>query len=123
MDVIAGMEGERSEAALIDLLSFEDAIVRGAAVSSLGQRKAEAAIPYLVALLEDKSPYLSYMVTHPSGGDSSAADVTLLIRDIAIEALENITGVSQACKANKDAQAKAWFRWWQDKQRSQQSRR
>lgn len=121
IDVIANMNGEQADAALIELLTSKDAITRGAAAQSLGQRQTQTAIPYLIELLDDKTPYMGFIVNHPSNSEDTARDVTLQVRDVAIEALENITGLNQESGTNIDEQAKSWRRWWQKQQRLSRS--
>ncbi len=104
--IVANMKGEQSTTALVNFLSDSDPHVRGVAASYLGTRKFKAAVPYLVNLLGDKEVYKTTVQTDP------AAEQNVLVRDVAIEALQAINGIALAQRGSKEDQVKAWLRWW-----------
>jgi hypothetical protein len=77
------------------------------AASHLGERRLRDAIPHLINLLHDKEVYKTVVQTHPE------TEEDVLVRDVAIEALEDITGMTLARRGSRDEQVKAWLRWWQ----------
>lgn len=112
IDVIASMSGQQPDSALIGLLADGDPHVRGMAASYLGKQRLKAAVPHLINLLNDKEVYKTIVQTDP------AAEQDILVRDVAIEALQSTTGIALAQQGSKDQQVKAWLRWWQKQQRS-----
>lgn len=110
VDVIAEYADKAADDALVKLLSSKCPNIRGLAAKYIGNRKTESAIPHLVNLLDDKDVYIGYAVTH-------GQDYEVLVRDIAIEALQKITGKKMARRSSKDAQAQAWVNWWKKQQR------
>ena len=106
IDVIASIHGEKSDAGLVSLLSDGDPYVRGLAVSYITKRKLQAAIPHLISLLEDKAVYKTVVHTDPSSTQ------VVLVRDVAIEALQATTGIAVRPRGTKDEQVRAWMRWW-----------
>src|SRR4029453_17153475 len=83
--------------------------LRGYAVSSVGTRKLEAAVPRLAGLLQDREVYLHVVV-------NDGVDYDVLIREKAIEALESITLLVLEKKGSQDKKVRAWLRWWQKQQ-------
>lgn len=112
VDIIAAMKGEQADSALLELLSDNDSYVRGLAVTYLGKRKLTSSIPYLIKLLSDKEVYKTINQTDP------AAEQDVLVRDVAIEALQATTGVALAHRDSKEEQVKAWLRWCQKQHRA-----
>jgi HEAT repeat protein len=110
--IIGQVRAKQADPCLIDLLSDKDPFVRGSAAFWLGKRKHKAAIPKLVDLLGDKEPYITNVRTDPY------REQVIFVRDKAIEALQAIVGIALAEPGNRNAQAKAWLRWWQKRQRS-----
>jgi hypothetical protein len=123
ISVIANIPDKQADTALIELLSSRDVIIRGKAAAALGIRKSNTAIPSLIELLNDSKVYLVYVVSrHQRGhGTSPTTEVKVLIRDVAVDALEEITGTVLAESDSKRVQAKAWLRWWKKQQKSSQS--
>lgn len=109
VDVIAEYANKPADDALVKLLSSKCPNIRGLAAQYIGNRKTESAIPRLVSLLADKDVYIGYAVTH-------GQDYEVLVRDMAIEALQKITGKKMATRSSKDAQAHAWVNWWKKQQ-------
>ena len=116
---IASTDGARADAALIELLSNGSPYVRGFAAASVGKRKLKASVPKLIGLLRDKDVYLTTHITHPYGYDRepSSADISTLVRDAAIDALELVEGRPLARNQSRHRQAEAWLRWWQKRNR------
>ena len=110
LSFIAEMQGENSNSALMALFSHNESHVRGFATVELGRRKLERAIPKIVGLLNDEGIYMSFMITDPYREEHK------LVRDVAIEALQSITGKTLAKGKSREAQIKAWRRWWQKQQ-------
>lgn len=112
MDVIASIPGEKSEGALIALLSDLDPYVRGLAISYISNRKLRAAIPSFIPLLSDHAVYKTVVQTDPS------SERNILVRDAAIEALQAISETVLASNSSREKQAKAWRAWWDKRQKS-----
>lgn len=112
VDVIATLHGEKSSEALISLLADGDPYVRGLVASYVSKRKLQTAIPHLIALLEDKAVYKTVVQTDPS------SEEPVLVRDVAIEALQATAGLVLSPGGTKDQQATAWKRWWKRRQSS-----
>jgi HEAT repeat protein len=112
---IASTTGARADAALIELLSNDSPYLRGFAAASVGKRRLKASVPKLIELLRDKDVYLTTHITHPHGYDREplSADVSSLVRDAAIDALELVAGKRLARNQSRPRQAEAWLRWWQ----------
>jgi hypothetical protein len=109
VDIIAQYRNKESDDALGRLLSSKCPNIRGLAAKYIGNRKTRSAIPKLINLLGDKEIYLGYIVTH-------GQDYEVLVRDVAIDALQKITGKKLARRSTKDAQAQAWLEWWTKQQ-------
>jgi hypothetical protein len=61
-----------------------------------------------------------WLVWHPNGDKEPLyVNVDVLVRDVTIEALQEITGETLAQRSSKEAQAKAWQDWWSKRQRNQ----
>ena len=113
--VIEGGSSDVSESALMSLLKGSDNIMRGMAILSLGTKKSKKAIPCIIELLNDTSPYLSYRITDSEKGEDGILNESVSIRDKAIEALQTITKTVLKPKKNKKIQAEAWI-WWSKQQ-------
>lgn len=111
IDVIATIGDESSMSALMDLLSYNDPHVRGVAATHLGEQKSTAPLPKLIGLLNDKEVYKTVVYTDPS------SEQPVLVRDVAIDALQAITGRVLARQGTKQQQAQAWARWWRRRQK------
>lgn len=111
VEIIASYSNKEADDALLKLLSSECAHIRGLAASYAGRRKQQSAVPCLVNLLEDKEIYLGLAVSH-------GEDNEILVRDVAIEALQNITGKKLANRSSKEKQAEAWLEWWLKQKKS-----
>jgi hypothetical protein len=109
VDIIAKYRTKESDDALMKLLSSKCPNIRGLAATYIGNRRTRSAIPQLINLLGDKEIYLGYIVTH-------GQDYEVLVRDVAIDALQKITGKKLATRSNKDDQAQAWLDWWAKQQ-------
>lgn len=107
IDLIARMDDQQSASALIKLLGDSNPRVRGLAASFLGKKKVKVAIPHLINALQDKEVYLTTVHTHP------ATEEEILVRDVALEALTAITGITLAQQSSREIQVKEWLRWWQ----------
>jgi hypothetical protein len=103
---ISSIQGESANRALIELLSARIALLRGQSAGELGRRKVKAAIPNLIQLLDDKEICWSKTITDPYREEHT------LVRDVAIDALEAITGKKMEKRRNYEERAKAWARWW-----------
>jgi HEAT repeat protein len=112
IDVIGNIKGQQSDSALISLLTDADPLVRGLAASHIGRQKIKAAIPNLINLLNDKDVYQTVVQTDP------AAEQAILVRDVALEALQATTGITLAKRGSKNEQVKVWLRWWQKQRKS-----
>jgi hypothetical protein len=106
IDVIASFRDESSVSALMDLLSNNDPYVRGLAATHLGEQRSRAALPKLISLLNDRGVYKTVEYTDPS------SEQLVLVRDVAIDALQTVTGAVLARHGTKEQQAQAWMRWW-----------
>ena len=111
LNFIAETKGGESDAALIELSSDSEPYIRGFAAVAPGERKVGAAIPNLVALLNDKEIYMSHVTTDPYREEHR------LVRDAAIAALRSITGQNVARGKSQEEQAKSWQRWWRKQQK------
>jgi hypothetical protein len=109
LDFVSQSEGAEVEAALIELLKDKQPELRGYAVSELGKRKVSRAIPSIVERLDDKENTVVICTLNNPCDD-------ILVRDLAIRALEAITGVKPSSSKNKEKQAEAWQRWWKKRQ-------
>jgi hypothetical protein len=109
--------GAEADAALIKLLSDKQPELRGYAANELGKRKVKPAIPHLVERLNDKA---STIVIRQMNDDPN---FDVLVRDLAIGALEAITDMKLAEGKSKEKQAKAWLRWWKKQQESKAKER
>jgi HEAT repeat protein len=103
---ISSIEGASANRALIELLSARIAFFRGQSAGELGRRKVKAAIPNLIQLLDDKEICLTTTITDPYREEHT------LVRDVAIGALEVITGRKLETHRSYEQKAKAWVRWW-----------
>jgi HEAT repeat protein len=105
INVITNTPGEQADAVLIEMLSSKNVLVRGDAALSLGEQKTAAAIPFLLDLLNDSETYaVNIILTHQQSPDApSSYKVNVLIRDVAVTALQQITGQVLARQANKKA--------------------
>jgi hypothetical protein len=117
---IVSTESPEAESAAASLLSDKSAYMRGQTISYLrsgGARKVQqASLPYLIGLLKDNEIWLSGQTTRVVRRDPAEIEeirFEFSVRDEAIEALQNITGITLAEKGNKDEQVKAWIQWWQ----------
>jgi len=113
VDVIARITGEESGSALIKLLSDDDPLLRGLGATYLGKRKSSSAIPNLIKLLRDQGVYETVAHNDP------ASEHAVLVRDVAIESLQAVTGTVLAPQGSKEQQAQEWMRWWQAQQKIQ----
>ena len=116
--------GDEADKALIQLLHHPSEYVRGLAAMHVGSRKRKEAVPELIALLQDSTVFgktLCTLLGEPVEGDQVASRLTkaqrpggdLLVKDEAVSALEETTGL-QISKSNSfDKRARAWLRWWQ----------
>ncbi len=111
VDVIATLHGEKSNEALISLLADGDPYVRGLVASYVSKRKLQTALPKLISLLNDKEVYKTVVSTDPSSEHS------VLVRDVAIDALQALTGKVLARRGTKEQKAQAWMRWWRMQQK------
>lgn len=111
IDVMAGIKGQQLGPALVSLLVDDDPLVRGQAAAHLGKQRLKAAIPHLINLLNDRGVYKTTVQTDP------AAEQAVLVRDVAIEALQSATGIALAQWSSKDEQVRAWLCWWQKQQK------
>lgn len=105
VDVIGRITGEESDSTLISLLSDNEPHVRGLAATYLGKRRVRAAIPNLINLLNDQDVYITITYTDP------ASEHPVLVRDVAIESLQAVTGTVLAPQGSKEQQAQEWVRW------------
>jgi HEAT repeat protein len=105
LDFVSQAEGAEVEASLIELLRDKQPELRGYAVFELGKRKVKRAIPILIERLDDKENTIVLCALNNPCDD-------ILVRDLAIKALESITGVKPTNSKNKEKQVKAWRRWW-----------
>ena len=119
---IVSTEGPEAESAVASLLSDKSAYLRGQTIAYLrsdGERKVrQASLPYLIGLLEDTEIWLSGKTTRVVKRDPAEIveiAFAFTVRDEAIEALQNITGIKLAEKGNQDEQAKAWVHWWRSR--------
>ena len=103
---ISSIEGESANGALIELLSARIPFLRGQSASELGRRKAKAAMPNLIQLLDDKEIYFTTSSTDPWREEHT------LVRDATIDALEAITGKKLSKNRSYEEKAKAWSGWW-----------
>lgn len=103
---ISSIESETANRAMIELLSAKEAVLRGESAGELGRRKIKVAIPNLIRLLDDKEICWSTTITDPYREEHT------LVRDVAIYALEAITGRKLETHRNYEQKAKAWVRWW-----------
>jgi hypothetical protein len=106
IDILAGICGTEVENALFSLLSDKDPYVRGLTTTYLAKRKLKSSIPYLINLLDDQGIYKTINQTD--------AGITrdILVKDVAIDALEATTQMVLAPKGSRGQQARAWLRWW-----------
>ena len=111
IDVVASIRGEKSGLALISLLSDSDPYARGLAATYIDNRKLRTAIPYLIALLNDQAVYKTIVQTDRN------IERNILVRDVAIDALQGVTGKVLASHSSREKQAKAWQAWWDKKQK------
>jgi hypothetical protein len=77
----------------------------------LGKRKMRRAIPRMVELLNDEGIYITLTNSDPYRKKDKP------VRDVAIEALQSITGKTLAKGKSQEAQAKAWLNWWRKQQK------
>lgn len=106
IDIIASFRNKSSVSALIDLLSNNDPYVRGVATTRLGKKRSRAALPKLISLLNDQEVYKAIEYTDPS------SEQLVLVRDVAIDALQSVTGKVLARHGTKEQQVEAWKWWW-----------
>lgn len=99
VDVIVRITGEESVSALITLLSDDDPLLRGLGADSLGKRRSRSAIPNLIRLLSDHGVYKTVAYTDP------ASEHAVLVRDVAIESLQAVTGTILAPQGSEEQQA------------------
>lgn len=112
IDILAAMCGAEIENSLFSLLSDKDPYVRGLTTTYLAKRKVKESIPFLIKLLDDKGTYKTINQTDP------AMSHNILVRDVAIDALETTTQMTLVPKGSKRQQAQAWLRWWRLQQKS-----
>lgn len=112
IDTLAGMCGTEVEDALFRLLSDKDPYVRGLTTTYLTKRKLKSSIPYLINLLGDQGVYKTINQTDPG------ITRDILVRDVAIDALEATTKIVLAPKGSRGQQAQAWLRWWRTQEKS-----
>jgi hypothetical protein len=113
IDTLAGMCGTEIEDALLRLLSDNDPYVRGLTTTYLAKRKLTSSIPYLINLLNDQGVYKTINQTDPP------ITRDILVRDVAIDALEATTKMVLAPKGSRGKQAQAWLQWWRKQEKSQ----
>jgi hypothetical protein len=109
LQVICRIGGGTSETGLIALLSANSAELRGDAASLLGKAKSKAAVPNLIYLLADKGVVATRFRSH-------YPDQLVHVRDRAIEALEEILGISFLKDSSRERQVRAWQHWWRGAQ-------
>lgn len=110
-DIISSIGGGEANSAFIELLSDSDSHIRGLAASYIGKRRLKSGIPQLINLLNDKGVYKTIVQTDPS------IEQDVFVRDVVIESLQSITGITLAHRSSRDEQAKAWLRWWHRQER------
>ena len=129
---ISHTEGEQSDHALVELLHHPSAHLRGWAATHIGSRRIKEAVPELVALLQDSSVWANLLCEEY--GESKATDQNKqgsqrvarrrgnaqLVKDEAVKALEEITGLEISNSESFDKRARAWRRWWR-KQKAEES--
>jgi hypothetical protein len=106
IQLIASFKSPIADEALMKLLTHKRAYLRGYATIYLGNRKTKGSIPTIVSLLNDTDVYLTESSSHNP-------DKYILVRDIAVQALEKITETELLPKKNYELKAKAWLDWFQ----------
>lgn len=109
VSVIAQFENDEAETALITLLTHPEPHIRGMVALHLAGRKSEKSIPNLVSLLNDENIYVIE-------SSSAEPDKYILVRDVVVQALEEITETKLLPDQDYKAKAKAWAEWWQAKE-------
>jgi len=114
IELLATFKSDESVKMLERVTIGADPVFRCAAIRSLAAIGSKSTVPILISKLDDRSVCMQMQSTDPARSDD------VFVSDLAVGALEQVTGQTLGEKSSTGHRAtQPWKKWW-DKQRQQQ---